>query len=58
MLNTPVNAEAMPYVVMTQLQLYYVGVMESFCKCGSEAEGFVTSDCSKSLYYCPTVIQK
>ena len=22
------------------------------CKCGSEAKGFITSDCSKTLYCC------
>ena len=42
----------------TFLQLAYVSVLVSFGKCGSEAEGFITSDCSKALYCCPTVIER
>jgi len=41
---------------MIQLQLAYVSVMVSFCKCCRE--GFVTSNWSKALYCCPTVIER
>jgi hypothetical protein len=41
---------------MTFLKLAYV--MVSFCKCGSEAYGLITSNCSKALYCCATFIER
>jgi len=44
--------------VMTQLQLAYLRVMVSFLKRGIKAYGFITTNCSKALYCCPTVLHR
>jgi len=36
----------------------HFSVMVSFCKCCSEGCSFITSNCSKALYCCPTVTQR
>jgi len=53
-----VDVYAIPCEVTTQLQLAYFRVMVSFLEHGSEAYGFITSNCSKSLYCCATVIER
>jgi hypothetical protein len=53
-----VDVYAIPCEVTTQLQLAYVGVMVSFLEHVSEASGFIISNCSNTLYSCPTVSQR